>query len=374
MAAKNQPVLKQDRENFTWTISDFSSLNVTELHSDIFLVGGHRWRINLKLPVGNDAAGFLSVALDYVDSETMPDGWLAFYELIFVNQFNSICSFEIREKYLFREPEYVCRYDDFPLPINKLSLEGFLVNDTLVIEAVISTREVTTSETGSNDEDPEAIQVSLSELLSLQSQRQRNQLVEFLDMSVEALCQSESLDTVKSIALEIYKQANDLHEKRVLEDLLLQLPEFKYKVPSLVSTIAIESSKAQMTNDLLKRMNDRNGLQICLEAEIFRLEVEDLKLRSEIQLLSARKAIIEDDWNLEEEIEQLSARKAKIVEHKNATAVDLERVKLDASTEFYELKMQEENVKQAGEKRMRATKELDHLNENWKLFKYNLGW
>ncbi|CAN1338712.1 hypothetical protein LINPERPRIM_LOCUS38194 [Linum perenne] len=133
-------------------------------------------------------------------------------------------------------------------------------------------------------------------------------------MSLEALCQSKSLDKVESNALEIYKQENDPLEKRVLEELLQREAKFKETVPSLISTIAIESTEAQMTSVLLKRLDHRKGQLTCFKEEVYRLEEEELKLEAEIQ--------------------QLSARKAKIVEHKNATAIDPAKGKQDASTEL----------------------------------------
>ncbi|CAN1787964.1 hypothetical protein LINPERHAP1_LOCUS17865, partial [Linum perenne] len=109
-------------------------------------------------------------------------------------------------------------------------------------------------------------------------QQQRKQLVGFLNMSLQALYQSRSLDKVESNALEIYKQENDPLEKRVLEELIQREAKFKETVPSLMSTIAIESTEAQMTSVLLKRLDHRKGQLTCFKEKVYRLEEEELKL------------------------------------------------------------------------------------------------
>ncbi|CAN0927542.1 hypothetical protein LINGRAHAP2_LOCUS35962 [Linum grandiflorum] len=168
-------------------------------------------------------------------------------------------------------------------------------------------------------------------------QRQRKKLAGFLNTSLEALCQSESLDEVESIALEISEQANDPLEKNVLKDLLSRLGEFKEFVTSSLSTIetslAIESSKARMTKDLVEGLAHRKRQLAFLEAEVSTLEEEDTKLEAEIQ--------------------QLAAHKAKVVDRKNATAAELEKANRDACKKLDEVKKQ-----QAGENRMRVVGRL----------------
>ncbi|CAN0926350.1 Ubiquitin C-terminal hydrolase 13 [Linum grandiflorum] len=419
MAAEDQPVLKKDSTKFTWRIDGFSSLKGTDLSSDSFLAGGHEWWIDLSLPQGVDD-DFLSVYL-VADSESMPDGWSveADFSFTLVNQRNSVFSWSSQSSYThnFHEDEDSCEYR-CPAPIKKLRQAGFLVNDTLVIEAEVSTmEEAQTSEAANDepkvimtDEPPKAIEVSFTDPLppesqvdspikangtrsgsfssstrnlieelstmiiscnyetscsnsdhccgSPQQQQQRKKLAGFLNTSLEALCQSESLGKVKSIALEISEQANDPLEKNVLEDLLSRLAEFQWTVTSSLSTIetslAIESSQARTTKDLVDRLVHRKRQLTCLEAEVSRLEVEEAKLDAEIQ--------------------QLSARKAKTVDQKNATAAELKKANQETCKELDEVKKQQEEKKQAGETRKRATEKLAHLNASWKLFKQKLGW
>ncbi|KAJ1392741.1 TRAF-like [Sesbania bispinosa] len=60
-------------EKFTWTIENFSSLNVKKLYSETFVLGGYPWRI-LVFPHGNKVQ-YLSIYLDAVNSTNLPEGW-----------------------------------------------------------------------------------------------------------------------------------------------------------------------------------------------------------------------------------------------------------------------------------------------------------
>ncbi|KAH0756501.1 hypothetical protein KY290_026771 [Solanum tuberosum] len=57
---------------FTWTIDNFSRLNVKK-YSDVFDIGGYKWRI-LIFPKGNNV-DYLSMYLDVADAATLPTGW-----------------------------------------------------------------------------------------------------------------------------------------------------------------------------------------------------------------------------------------------------------------------------------------------------------
>ncbi|CAI0442336.1 unnamed protein product, partial [Linum tenue] len=77
---------------FTWTIDNFSRLNTKKLYSDVFVVGGYRWRI-LIFPKGNNV-DHLSMYLDVADSGTLPYGWSRYaqFSLTVVNQLQQKCS------------------------------------------------------------------------------------------------------------------------------------------------------------------------------------------------------------------------------------------------------------------------------------------
>ncbi|CAI9766950.1 unnamed protein product [Fraxinus pennsylvanica] len=58
---------------FTWAIDNFSRLNVKKLYSDVFTIGGYKWRV-LIFPKGNNV-DYLSMYLDVEDSAALPYGW-----------------------------------------------------------------------------------------------------------------------------------------------------------------------------------------------------------------------------------------------------------------------------------------------------------
>nr|GMC94101.1 ubiquitin carboxyl-terminal hydrolase 12-like isoform X1 [Ipomoea batatas] len=74
---------------FTWTIENFSRLNAKKMYSEIFYVGGYKWRI-LIFPKGNNV-DHLSMYLDVADSSTLPYGWSRYaqFSLAVINQIHN---------------------------------------------------------------------------------------------------------------------------------------------------------------------------------------------------------------------------------------------------------------------------------------------
>ncbi|CAN1133795.1 Ubiquitin C-terminal hydrolase 13 [Linum perenne] len=415
---------RKDTKKFTWRIENFLKLSETTVNSDSFLVGGHKWRV-LVYPKGNKV-DYLSVYLDFVDPKMMPDGWSvpADFSFTLVDQLGGTSSVK---KIISTTHSFTAREDDWGftsfIPIIDLSQKGYIVNDTLIIEAEVTT-DASASEAAIDDDakvieadqPPKSTKESLSDPLSpelqvdnhvkangnasssfspstVQSttrnlilelsnmtcsrrnssssdgnsssdpghnsgllQQQMEKLYDLFDRSLESLHQTNSLDEAEDIAHEILLLATDPLQKTALKDLISRLTEFKDTVPSSLSTIetslAIEATKAEITNDLEQRLAHRKGQLTSLEAEVSRLKGEGSKLDVEIQ--------------------QLTSRKARILKHMNSTEVELEKANQEASNELDELKKEHQERKEAGEKRMRAMEKLAHANASWKLFK-NLG-
>ncbi|CAN0905529.1 Ubiquitin C-terminal hydrolase 12 [Linum grandiflorum] len=406
MAKENSPGMKKDTKKFTWRIENFSKLETLKLYSDTFVAGSYKWRV-LVFPKGNNVND-LSVYLDFADKDSMPSGWSvsADFILTLVGQLTGSSCLQMSATNKFEKDKSDWGFTSF-VPIGDLSEKGYLVNDTLIIQAKVSTEEKPSSDVASTDEpkvietdqaseaikvdslaksnrttsssylSPSSVQLTsrnlMAELSTMSAspnssiagdgsgvllQKQREKLVGFLDMSLEAVSQSKSLDEVESIIVKILKQTTDSLEKAVLNDLVSRMAEFKELVPSSLSTIEtshdVESSVTQMIKELEVRLVHRKGQLASLEAEIARLEEQGMKLEAEIQ--------------------QLTARNAKILHHKNATAVELDKANEEASKELEEWKKQHAEKKEAVEKRMTAKDKLAQANASWKLFKENLGW
>ncbi|XP_057990811.1 ubiquitin C-terminal hydrolase 12-like isoform X3 [Hevea brasiliensis] len=128
---------------FTWTIDNFSRLNTKKLYSDIFIVGGYKWRI-LIFPKGNNV-DHLSMYLDVADSATLPYGWSRYaqFSLSVVNQIHKKYSIRKDTQHQFNARESDWGFTSF-MPLGELydPGRGYLVNDTCIIEADVTVRRV----------------------------------------------------------------------------------------------------------------------------------------------------------------------------------------------------------------------------------------
>ncbi|KAM5551210.1 hypothetical protein ABKV19_026172 [Rosa sericea] len=76
---------------FTWKINEFSKLNADKCYSEVFVIGGFKWRVCLY-PKGNTVENFMSMYLEVADSSTLPSGWTryALFSFTLVNQLDRV--------------------------------------------------------------------------------------------------------------------------------------------------------------------------------------------------------------------------------------------------------------------------------------------
>ncbi|KAF5938223.1 hypothetical protein HYC85_025729 [Camellia sinensis] len=112
---------------FTWKIENFSRLNTKKHYSEIFTIEGYKWRV-LVFPKGNNVE-HLSIYLDVADSKSLPHQWSKFAQ------------FSIDTQHHFNEREIDWGFTSF-MPLSELhdSCKGYLVNDTVIVEADVSVR------------------------------------------------------------------------------------------------------------------------------------------------------------------------------------------------------------------------------------------
>lgn len=138
-----QPVDDPPSARFTWTIDNFSRLNTKKLYSDLFYVGGYKWRI-LIFPKGNNV-DHLSMYLDVADSGSLPYGWSRYaqFSLSIVNQLHSKYSVRKETQHQFNARESDWGFTSF-MPLGELydPARGYLVNDTCIVEADVAVRRV----------------------------------------------------------------------------------------------------------------------------------------------------------------------------------------------------------------------------------------
>ncbi|XP_047253120.1 ubiquitin C-terminal hydrolase 12-like isoform X2 [Capsicum annuum] len=133
-----QDVDDAESTRFTWTVDNFSTLNV-KLYSDVFSVGGCKWRI-LMFPKGNNT-NHLSIYLDAADAASLPSGWSSYAEfsLAVLDQVHGEFTVRKDTKHMFDASMDDWGFTSF-LPLIELHDpgRGYLVDDKVILEAVVS--------------------------------------------------------------------------------------------------------------------------------------------------------------------------------------------------------------------------------------------
>ncbi|XP_078441990.1 ubiquitin C-terminal hydrolase 12-like isoform X1 [Wolffia australiana] len=141
--ADNQQLEDPSSSRFTWTIENFSRMNAKKLYSEVFVVGGFKWRV-LIFPKGNNVDQ-LSMYLDVADSASLPYGWSRFshFSLSVINQIQSKYSIRKETQHQFNARESDWGFTSF-MPLSELydPSRGYLVNDTCIVEAEVAMRRV----------------------------------------------------------------------------------------------------------------------------------------------------------------------------------------------------------------------------------------
>ncbi|KAK7306657.1 hypothetical protein VNO77_44609 [Canavalia gladiata] len=140
---ESQPVEDPPSSRFTWRIDNFSRLNTKKLYSEIFIVGGYKWRV-LIFPKGNNV-DYLSMYLDVADSASLPYGWSRYaqFSLAVANQIHNKYSVRKDTQHQFNARESDWGFTSF-MPLGELydPSRGYLVNDTLIVEAEVLVRRI----------------------------------------------------------------------------------------------------------------------------------------------------------------------------------------------------------------------------------------
>ncbi|KAG2315544.1 hypothetical protein Bca52824_018666 [Brassica carinata] len=140
---ENPPVEEPPALKFTWLIPGFTRLNTRKHYSDVFVAGGFKWRV-LIFPKGNNVDQ-LAMYLDVADAAGLPYGWCryAHFGLTVVNQINNRYSVRKETQHQFNARESDWGFTSF-MPLGELydPTRGYLVNDTVLIEAEVAVRKV----------------------------------------------------------------------------------------------------------------------------------------------------------------------------------------------------------------------------------------
>ncbi|MQL74619.1 hypothetical protein Taro_006967, partial [Colocasia esculenta] len=141
--AENQQVEDPPTSRFTWTIDNFSRLNTKKHYSEVFFVGGYKWRI-LIFPKGNNV-DHMSMYLDVADSTSLPYGWSRYaqFSLAVINQIHHKITIRKDTQHQFNARESDWGFTSF-MPLSEIydPSRGYLVNDKLIVEAEVAVRRV----------------------------------------------------------------------------------------------------------------------------------------------------------------------------------------------------------------------------------------
>ncbi|RCV38640.1 hypothetical protein SETIT_8G159100v2 [Setaria italica] len=139
--AESQPAEDPQTSRFTWTIDNFTRFNGKKQYSEVFVVGGFKWRV-LIFPKGNNVDHF-SMYLDVADSANLPYGWSRYaqFSLAIVNQIQPKYTIRKDTQHQFNARESDWGFTSF-MPLSELydPSRGYLVNDTIVVEAEVAVR------------------------------------------------------------------------------------------------------------------------------------------------------------------------------------------------------------------------------------------
>ncbi|VAI14685.1 unnamed protein product [Triticum turgidum subsp. durum] len=150
--AESQAPEDPQTSRFTWTIENFTRVSGKKHYSDVFVVGGFKWRV-LIFPKGNNV-DHLSMYLDVADSGNLPYGWSRYaqFSLAIVNQIHQKytarkgcmlvpCLADTQHQFNARESDW--GFTSF-MPLSELydPSRGYLVNDTVVVEAEVAVRKM----------------------------------------------------------------------------------------------------------------------------------------------------------------------------------------------------------------------------------------
>ncbi|KAF8673527.1 hypothetical protein HU200_048610 [Digitaria exilis] len=138
---EGQPEDDQQASRFTWTIENFTRFNGKKQYSEVFVIGGFNWRV-LIFPKGNNVDQF-SMYLDVADSANLPYGWSRYaqFSLAIVNQIQPNYTIQKEAQHQFNARESDWGFTSF-MPLSELydPSRGYLVNDTVVVEAQVAIR------------------------------------------------------------------------------------------------------------------------------------------------------------------------------------------------------------------------------------------
>ncbi|CAI0402549.1 unnamed protein product, partial [Linum tenue] len=446
----------KDTQKFTWKISNFSTVKETKLYSDTFSAGGHKWRV-LAYPKGNAVNHFFSLFVEVAETEAMADGWSvpAGISLTLVDQVHGRSSVKSTRlsfslsallgglqlfkislfcfssctgfKHSFKEVEKVLGFKSFIRNGDLVDLrKGFLVNDTLLIEAQIYTEAAPTEQAvprpaeesnqphGAAAGEPKTPTVHIDSGSETEIQADGPQALLFSSKIARTSTTtsprssaSPSVQSLKNLISELStmssrwrssstpdcleKQSEELVdlfemslEKISRADLFDEVEKIIVKVADNVT----DTLKVMVLKDLVSRLAEFKetipkalstiesaaSVETRIVAASKNLEARLGHREDQLSSLKTEASRLEEvEMKLEADIQQMVALRDKTRHQKNSTIAELEKASQEVLVELDELRRNDEERQRIGESRLKAKETLAQSNTSWKLFKENLG-
>ncbi|KAI4308503.1 hypothetical protein L6164_031569 [Bauhinia variegata] len=191
---------------------------------------------------------------------------------------------------------------------------------------------------------PEALQVLKTELDA------------YLNLSLEAIFESNAFDNVERIINSLARGTADVIQRNILEDLASRLKNFKECIPQAVNTkqssFEFMSNYENLNMELVTKLSDGQGRVTHLESKF--------------------SETCEEEYAIEMEIQQLITRKFEILARKNSLASQLDQSSQEVSKSYEEWKALGEELKLSTDQWLKSKEVLAHANASWRVFKESL--
>ncbi|PKI42929.1 hypothetical protein CRG98_036727 [Punica granatum] len=352
---------------FTWKVMNFSKLTDQKYYSDIFAVDGCKWQI-LIYPKGS-SEGFFSIYLKVADHETLPIGWSreVSFSLTIINQNCGAHSTKHGGQCNFNQQTSCLGFSSFK-HLNELHdlTKGFLVNDTLVVEAEVIVNKATP---------PVGFHLSLPQRSPQHAAVQANEFESYLT-GLEDFIKSTTKTGGSSSDCRTPSSEEVEKAKNLLKECLSDFFELSIKDKLLAALVTLSSAKSGLSSEQKRSIqtfwanfDDFFSDYLTCEEDEFRFELHRfgteqmlcaMKRNRETHVLYKKLLdnLSKNEEELDRKLQEVKSKKRKLMSDWKVLMTESEEAKLRYTTH-------EKKLEEAEERRRRAEERRARLNAVW---------
>lgn len=181
----------------------------------------------------------------------------------------------------------------------------------------------------------------------------KTELAEYLNMSLEAIIDTNVFDNVERIVDSLARESTDVFQQNILKDFKSRLKTFKESVPKAVTTLQSSSEFMSNYENLDMELNDKLN-----EGQA---KIEDLETKLSETLAK--------EYTIEMEIQQLINQKSEILAQKDFLTSQLDKYTQVVSRDYAQWKASGEEAILCTDRWLKSKEDLAHANASWKIFK-----